>query len=519
MSHREVTTSVSDREAEAGWSAHCPALLPTWSFPLFLGLVSMVGFSGCGAGGDTPTVVSVARTPPPEPPSPPLPTEPPPAPPTSYELQHSVLGTDYGELRRAHGLYGSDAIAYGDFDGDGDEDVFAAPALNTPNPKPVEMYLNVGGGEFRSSEEVFLGEVPTVILGRKSIPGDFNADGRLDVFVAGHGYDEPPFPGERPLLLLSAEGGLEGSPAGLENLVGFHHGAASGDVDYDGDLDIVVTNNFAPGTFLLLNDGSGSFSFDQSRLPDLTWQLIFTAEILDVDGDLWPDLLLAGHEFDEPGLPGWPTTIYWGDPSGTYEDSRKTVLPAVAGQGVVVDIDAEDLDGDGNRDIVLNRTSDDPFYEGYFIQIVASLGGRTFADETPIRIEGGADPEGNWFTWLRLQDVNRDGYRDIWVDDEDEHGWVWLNDGSGFLRPDPERNVRRAARTKGRTRVRTSLYPTFRTTRSGLLSGPRPYEHKDRPPLSAYFCAHPSLATVLETRWLPSRFGRTSPNPTLRFWA
>ena len=25
------------------------------------------------------------------------------------------------------------------------------------------------------------------------------------------------------------------------------------------------------------------------------------------------------------------------------------------------------------------------------------------------------------------------------------HGWAWLNDGSGFLRPDPERNVRRTA--------------------------------------------------------------------------
>ena len=126
---------------------------------------------------------------------------------------------------------------------------------------------------------------------------------------------------------------------------------------------------------------------------------IFTAEILDVDGDVWPDLLLAGHEVlaghtVEGGVPEWPTTIYWGDPSGTYEDTRKTILPAVEGQGVVVDIDAEDLDGDGDRDIVLNRTSDDPFYEGYFIQIVAALGDRAFADETPTRIEGGADPDG-----------------------------------------------------------------------------------------------------------------------------
>ena len=61
-----------------------------------------------------------------------------------------------------------------------------APLDLSPNRTPVEMYLNVGGGEFRFSEEIFQGEVPTVIWGRKSITGDFNGDGRLDVFVAGH---------------------------------------------------------------------------------------------------------------------------------------------------------------------------------------------------------------------------------------------------------------------------------------------------------------------------------------------
>ena len=391
--------------------------------------------TGCNGGAPT---TSTSSPPPVTPPATPSRPPPPPvftAPPNSYELQYSQLRTDWGALRRAQGLYGSDAVAYGDFDGDGDEDVFAAPGLNTPNPKPVEMYLNEGNDEFRRSEEIFLGETPTVILGRKSIPGDFNGDGRLDIFVAGHGYDEPPFPGERPVLILSSEDGLRDAPKGLENLVGFHHGAASGDIDYDGDLDILVTNNFAPSTFLLLNDASGSFSFDQSRLPDLTWQLIFTAEILDVDGDLWLDLLLAGHEFDEPGLPGWPTTIYWGDPSGTYEDARKTVLPGVEGWGVVVDIDAEDLDGDGLREVVLNRTRSDPFYAGYYIQIIAGLGDRTFADETTSRIADGIDPDGVWFGWLRLQDANGDGHRDILTDDEDDHDWMWLNSGNGVFGP------------------------------------------------------------------------------------
>ena len=129
-----------------------------------------------------------------------------------------------------------------------------------------------------------------------------------------------------------------------------------------------------------------------------------------------------------------------------------------------MDIDAEDLDGDGDRDIVLNRTSNDPYYQGYFIQIVAALGDRAFADETPMRIEGGADPEDSWFTWIRLQDVNRDGHLDIWVDDEFKHGWAWLNDGSGFLSPDPERSVRQTAGEVSPRQGQDSSAPVERST-------------------------------------------------------
>ena len=331
----------------------------------------------------------------------------------------------------------TNAVAYGDFDGDGQEDVFVAGLSHTTDSVPVEMYLNDGNGGFRLRDDVFVGPVPRTVHTRKALSGDFNGDGKLDIFLATTGYDAPPFPGESPILILSTERGLQ-EATGLEHLVGFHHGAASGDVDHDGDLDIVVTNNFIPNTYLLLNDGNGVFTFDQSRLPDLARTPIFMAEILDVDGDRWPDLLLAGHEYDTQYLAAWPTTIYWGDPSGTYEDARKTVLPTVEGQQIVLDIDAEDLDGDGHREIVVNRTMHEPWYRGYYIQILAGLGGREFDDETAQRIEKGAHPHAHWLTWIRLDDINNDGHLDILIDEEDDHGLTWLNDGSGFFTPPPE---------------------------------------------------------------------------------
>jgi hypothetical protein len=42
---------------------------------------------------------------------------------------------------------------------------------------------------------------------RKALVVDFNGDARPDVFVACHGYDVSPFPGEQPVLLLSQPDG------------------------------------------------------------------------------------------------------------------------------------------------------------------------------------------------------------------------------------------------------------------------------------------------------------------------
>ena len=160
---------------------------------------------------------------------------------------------------------------------------------------------------------------------------------------------------------------------------------------------------------------------------------MFTAEFIDVDGDSYPDLLVSGHEHQ-----GQPSAIYWGDESGTYEGSRKTILPEVLGQGVVVDIDAEDLDGDGDRDIVLNRAGDDPLYIGYYIQVIMNRGSRRFIDETAERIRSGARATSDWLVWVRLEDVDNDGDKDIWIDDTNHLGLTWINDGSGrFTQREP----------------------------------------------------------------------------------
>ena len=356
---------------------------------------------------------------------------------TSHELQASVLNADIIEIRRLNGHTSTpSAYTYGDFDGDGAEDFFVAPTYLTEEAAPMEIYFNDGDGNFRLDNSFFQGSIPEMINSRKAITGDFNGDGRLDIFVAGHGYDKPPYPGEAPVLLLSTENGLR-QVEGLDHLAGYHHGAAAADIDNDGDLDIFVTDtNNKP--FFLINDGDGVFSHEVDVLPsEINYRGIYTSELVDVDNDGYPDLLVGGHEH-EPEDVGTPTTIYWGDASGQYDGSRKTILPGVEGRRIVVDIDVGDLDGDGSQDIVLNRTGDDPFYRGFYIQVLSGVGNRAFSDTTGQSIDVGARETGDWIYWLRLVDINRDGHLDVTIDDLEGVGGLgsellWLNDGSGRM--------------------------------------------------------------------------------------
>lgn len=346
---------------------------------------------------------------------------------SSYQLQKTTLHID-----RRYGINGSPcncfyhAVVYTDLDSDGDIDVFMSGGDGADNRNPVEIHINDGADNFTLDNSVISGSEPGAIHPRKALLGDYNGDGKLDIFVAGHGYDQPPFPGEHPLLFLTTTNGLEYSNV-LESYSGFFHAAASADIDNDGDIDIFVGDNTSP--FFLINDGNGNFSRNTDRLTsEVNNKSLFTAELIDIDKDGYIDLIAAGHEFE-----GMNTVIYWGSSSGTYLSTNKTVLPSVAGQETVLDIDSEDINNDGQKDIVLNRTGggNNNFYVGYYIQLLQNIGNRQFTDTTN-NILLNSDINGTWMDWLRLQDFNNDGHLDI-IEDNASPGLVWFNDGSGMF--------------------------------------------------------------------------------------
>ena len=351
---------------------------------------------------------------------------------TSYSNSKPDIWIDYSSLALPAGSGDlKDAIAYLDADGDMDTDIFMATGQYLLNGEVNSALFLNDGAAFVPSTAAFSDDMPPATHARKSLVADFDANGLDDIFVLDHGFDANPFPGSDPKLILQDSVGSF-TWRKLSGETGFHHGGAAADIDNDGDIDIFV-GGFDP--FFYINDGNAVFTATTDRFStDLN--KIFSAELIDIDEDGFVDLIVGAHERD-----GDKTSIYWGSSSGSYTNSDRTVLPAVAFFGAALDFDAEDVDGDGDRDLVINRTRDGDdgtlkgFYQGRTLQLLQYDGARTFTDITATNIDLPGGDSDLWFPWVRLQDIDSDGDVDLASDDKGD-GVAYIN-SDGFFTKQP----------------------------------------------------------------------------------
>ena len=335
------------------------------------------------------------------------------------------------------------ARSIADLDGDGILDVVVAPGvfLSTVGT-PMRVYKGLSGTFHDNTSSWINGAIPSLVHARKMLLGDFNADGRKDIFVCAHGYDAAPFPGTVNALLLSdGNGQWVAANQSWSSYVGFHHGCTSDDIDNDGDIDIFVTDSKTMSYFLI-NDGHGNFVRDTTRLPISLQKAtpIFTAELFDLDDDGNTDLVVGGAEGAQP------TMIFWGDGTGSFSDARATTIPAVTGWQNALTYAAEDIDGDGIKELIVGRTKGNAgaadFYQGYYMQVLKiSKQTRGLTDVTgawaaslnntaPGILRNNGVP--TWVEWVWVTDYDGDGKPDLIASDE----WIgnfWAkNTGSGF---------------------------------------------------------------------------------------
>jgi len=159
-----------------------------------------------------------------------------------------------------------------DINNDGMKDIVGSQSISGVDGQlsPVFAFLSQGNGVFVEDSSVLPSEVG-VEHARQWLTDDFNQDGFDDLFVADHGFDAAPFPGEKNLLLLNdGSGNLDDvTISNLSSLSTFTHGASSGDVNGDGFPDLFLNNsiNDQPNNGssenegrLWINNGDGSFT-------------------------------------------------------------------------------------------------------------------------------------------------------------------------------------------------------------------------------------------------------------------
>jgi Flp pilus assembly protein TadD len=181
---------------------------------------------------------------------------------TFADLSHAARVADY---RSAMG------IAVGDWDGDGDQDMFLthwiaqenalysnslAQTRSRPAPAPLTF--------MDDADRYGLGQTSLDFVGWATSFIDYDNDGTLDLFVVnGSTLQKRDNPSQLVPMrnqLFWNRGGMEGffdvavasGPAFARELVG--RGAAFGDYDNDGDIDAFIVNHGGPG-LLLRNDG------------------------------------------------------------------------------------------------------------------------------------------------------------------------------------------------------------------------------------------------------------------------
>ena len=338
-------------------------------------------------------------------------------------MPHAILGGGFGnEVMGAGG-------AAGDFDRDGDQDIFKIGGSAGVD----QLWWNDGSGVF--TEGAVAAGLARTHRGTGASAGDYDDDGDLDLYITSLGVGTMNLPGYNRLFrnngdgtftdVTTAAGVAYGSP-----VLGDSFSSAFGDYDLDGDLDLAVAGwNF--GNVLYRNNGDGTFTNVTVSAIDLDMTTVrgFSPRFTDINNDRYPELLWVADFTTSKYL------VNNGD--GTFTDQTATAGTGLDSNGM--GNTQGDFDNDGVIDwyVTSKINIEGTHGEGSSGNMLYMCAGNdVFNEESDAR---GCN-YGAWGWGATAVDFNHDG----WLDLVHTNGWnspnfitdptfLFLNDGTAHF--------------------------------------------------------------------------------------
>ncbi len=259
----------------------------------------------------------------------------------------------------------------------------------------LAVTLAFAAASIRSFEAVPL-ETVSETTANASI-GDLNGDGIPDIVLAKGRH----WPLKDVVFFGDGKGHFKPGPP-LPNAPDRSYSAPLADLDKDGDLDIVLSNDRPDPKLILLNDGKGRFTLAGS-FGDPNWSTR-NVVVADLNGDGYPDIAVANR----PG----PSYV-------CFNDTKAHFTCRQLGPETSATILAGDMDGDGSNDLIVACRD--------LCQSVVYFndGKGNFPRKQPF------GPGLSSTRAMAVADFDGDGHLDIAACDESRGLYVYLNAGQG----------------------------------------------------------------------------------------
>lgn len=262
---------------------------------------------------------------------------------------------DFDDFRREYLIprkYSTEgpALAFGDVNGDGLEDIFFGGAKGQAGV----FYFQQADGKFVKVNQPLFEQLKTA-EDVVAVLEDFNQDGTLDLYVGSGGNESTrkEFFNFDRLFLNDGKGNFLFSMNSLPPIAENTATVAVHDVNGDGAPDIfvgstIVTGNYGeiPKSYLLLNDGRGQFREATEAYfgKDFRPGMVKKAKWSDLDNDGTKELILAGE---------WMSVqVYQQNTEKKFELSKDESLQI---PGWYFGLEVMDLDGNGTEDILVGN--------------------------------------------------------------------------------------------------------------------------------------------------------------------